>query len=60
MTITVSVEEGHDSVALVAGDADTDLAETRVELVGIDLVVSVEGVEISESSSETADGLGTS
>ena len=60
MTITVSVEKSHDGVAFVAGDTDLDLAETSVELLRVDLVVSVEGVEVSEGSSETADGLGTS
>ena len=60
MTITVGVEESHDSVALISADADLNLTETRVELLGVNLVVSVEGVEVSESSSETTDGLGTS
>ena len=60
MTITVGVEKSHDSVALISADADLNLTETRVELLGVNLVVSVEGVEVSESSSETTDGLGTS
>lgn len=60
MTITVGVEEGHEGVGLVLGDANADLAESRVELLGVDLVVSVERVEVSEGSAETSDGLGTS
>lgn len=60
MTITVSVEEAHEGVGLLLGDSDTDLAEARVELVGVYLVVAIEGVEVSESSSETSDGLGSS
>ena len=60
MTITVGVEESHDGVALITADADLNLTETRVELLGVNLVVAVEGVEISESSSKTTDGLGTS
>ena len=59
MTITVGVEEGHEGVGLGAGNLDLDLAETRVELLGVDLVVSIERVEVSESSSETSDSLGT-
>ena len=59
MTITVSVEEGHEPVGLIAGNLDLDLAETRVELFGVDLVVSIEGVEVSEGTSETSDGLGS-
>ena len=59
VTITVGVEEGHEGVGLGAGNLDLDLAETRVELLGVDLVVAIEGVEVSESSSETSDSLGT-
>lgn len=47
-------------VGLGAGDLELDLAESTVELVAVDLVVSIEGVEVSEGSSETTDGLGTS
>lgn len=60
MTVVVGVEKGHECVSLASGDSDADLAKTRVELVAVDLVVSVEGIEVSESSSETSDGLGTS
>ena len=45
---------------LSLGNLDLDLAESRVELSGIDLVVSIETVEVTESSSETTDSLGTS
>ena len=47
-------------VGLGAGDLELDLAESAVELVAVDLVVSIKGVEVSEGSSETTDGLGTS
>ena len=59
MTIAIGVEESHKTVGFGAGDLDLDLAETRVELIGIDLLVSIEGVEVSESSSETSDCLCT-
>jgi len=58
VTITVGVEEGHQGVGLSARNLDLDLAETRVELLGVDLAVSIERVEVSEGSSETSDGLG--
>ena len=45
---------------LSLGNLELDLAESRVELSGIDLVVSIETVEVTESSSETTDSLGTS
>ena len=60
ITIAVSVEEGHELGGFGAGDLDLDLAKSGVELISIDLVVSVEGVEVSEGSSEASDGLGTS
>ena len=59
MTIAVSVEESHKSVSLVTGNLDLDLTEARVELLSVDLVVAIEGVEVSESSAEATDGLGT-
>lgn len=60
VTIIVSVEEAHDRVGLVAGDSDSDLAETRVEFIRVNLMVSVERVEVSEGSSKTSDRLSTS
>ncbi len=60
MTITVGVEKLHNSSSLSLSDLELDLAESTVELFGVDLVVSVEGVEVSESSSETTDSLGSS
>ena len=60
VTVAVGVEKTHDSIGLIAADADLDLAEARVELVAVNLLVAVEGVEVSEGSAETADGLGTS
>ena len=59
VTIAVSVEKSHNSVSLGTGNSDLDLTEARVELFSIDLVVSIEGVEVSESSAEATDGLGT-
>ena len=60
MTIAVGVEKLHNSSSLSLSDLELDLAESTVELFGVDLVVSVEGVEVSESSSETTDSLGSS
>ena len=59
VTVAISVEEGHELIGFIAANADLDLAEAGVELVGIDLVVSVEGVEVSEGPSEASDRLGT-
>ena len=59
MTIAICVEEGHELVGLIAGDRELDLTESRVELVGVNLVVAIEGVEVSEGSSETSDCLST-
>lgn len=60
MTITVGVEKLHNCSSLCLCDLELDLAESAVELLGVDLVVSIEGVEVSESSSETTDSLGSS
>ena len=60
MTITVGVEEAHESVALITGDADLDLTKSTVELFGVNLVVAVERIEVSEGSSETSNGLSAS
>ena len=60
MTIAVGVEKLHNSSSLSLSDLELDLAESTVELFGVDLVVTVEGVEVSESSSETTDSLGSS
>ena len=59
VTIAIGVEEGHECVSFGAGDSDLDFAETRVELLSVDLVVTIEGVEVPEGSSETSDSLGT-
>lgn len=59
VTIIIGVEETHELVGFGSGDLDLDLAKTRVELVGVDLVVAIEGVEVSEGTSETSDGLGS-
>ena len=59
MTIAIGVEEGHECVSFSARDSHLDLAEARVELLSVDLVVSIEGVEVPEGSSETSDSLGT-
>ena len=59
VTIAIGIEKAHESISFVAADTDLDLTETRVELLSVDLVVSIERVEISEGSSETSDGLST-
>ena len=59
VTITIGVEESHESVSFVTGDSDLDLAEARPELLSVDLVVTIEGVEVSEGSAEGTDGLST-
>ena len=59
MTIAIGVEEGHECVSFSARDSNLDLAEARVELFGVDLVVSVEGIEVPESSAETSNSLCT-
>ena len=57
MTIAIGVEKAHKSVGFGAGNADLDLTEARVEFFGIDLVVAVEGVKVSEGPAETSDSL---
>jgi len=59
MTITVSIEESHEAVGFGSRNLDLDFAKSGVELFGINLSVAIEGVEVSESSSETSNGLGT-
>ena len=58
-TVTVGVEKGHEGVSLLPADADLDLAEAAVELLTVDLVVAIEGVEVAESTAEATDGLST-
>ena len=59
MTITICVEKGHKGLSFGASYLDLDLAEAGVELLGVNLVVAIERVEVSEGSSETSDCLGT-
>ena len=59
MTIAVSVEEAHERGSLGTGNLNLDLAESRVELFGVDLVVAVEGIEVPEGSAETSNSLCT-
>ena len=59
VTIAVSIEKAHESIGFVAGYTDLNLTKTRVELLGVNLVVTIERVEVSEGSSETSDGLST-
>ena len=59
VTITIGIEKAHKSVGFIARNADLDLTEAGVELLSVDLVVSIERVEVSEGSSETSDGLST-
>ena len=58
-TVVVSVEECHQCVGLIPRDSDLDFTQAGVELVFVDLVVSIEGVEVPESSAEATDGLST-
>lgn len=60
VTVAVCVEEGHQGVGLFTGDTDLDFAKAGVELLLVNLVVSVEGIEVPESSAETTDCLSTS
>jgi hypothetical protein len=60
VTITIGVEECHQRVGLITGDADLDLTKSGIELVGVNLSVAIERVEVSEGSSETSNGLSTS
>ena len=59
MTIAISVEKAHELISLITGNSNLNLAESRVELFGVDLVVAVEGIEVPEGSAETSDGLCT-
>ena len=58
VAIAVGVEELHERGCFLLRDPHTDLAEPRVELLGVDLVVAVEGVEVPERPAEATDGLG--
>lgn len=59
IAITVSVEESHQIVGLLLRDSDLDLAESRVELFLVDLMVAVEGVEVAEGAAKSTDRLCT-
>ena len=59
VAITVGIEEGHELLSLLLADADLDLAKAAPELLLVDLVVSIEGVEVAESTAEATDGLST-
>ena len=41
-------------------NVDLDLSQSTEELLGVDLLVSVEGVEVPEDSAQATDGLGSS
>lgn len=47
-------------LALGLGDVAANVLESSEEFVGIALSVTIHGVEVSEGSSETSDGLGAS
>ena len=47
-------------LALGLGDVAANVLESSEEFVGITLSVTIHGVEVSEGSSETSDGLGAS
>ena len=59
VAITIGIEEGHELLSLLLADADLDLAKAAPELLLVDLVVSIEGVEVAESTAEATDGLST-
>ena len=59
VSVSVGVEESHKGISFSTGNLNLDFAKTRVELLSIDLVVAVEGIEVSEGSAETSDSLGT-
>ena len=59
VTVAVGIEESHELVSLGTADADLDLTEAAPELLPVDLVVAVEGVEVAESTAEATDGLST-
>ena len=59
MTIAISVEKAHELISLITGNSNLDLAESRVELFGVDLVVAVEGIEVPEGSAETSNSFCT-
>ena len=59
VTVAVGIEESHELVSFGAADADLDLTKAAPELLPVDLVVAIEGVEVAESAAEATDGLGT-
>ena len=59
MTIAVFVEEGHECVGLSTSNSNLDFTEARVELLGVDLVVAIEGIKVPEGSAKTSNGLCT-
>ena len=59
MTITVGIEKSHEGVSLSSGDLELNFTESGVKFLSIDLVIAVEGIEVSESSSKTSNGLST-
>ena len=59
VTIAIGIEKAHKSVGFIARNADLDLTEAGVELLSVDLVVSIERVEVSEGSAEAANRLST-
>jgi len=59
VAIAICVEECHESTGFGASDADLNLAQARVELLGINLMVAIEGIEVSEGSSEASNCLST-
>ena len=55
--VAVDVEHAQECVGLFLGHVDLDLAEAGEELLRVDLVVAVEGVEVAEGPAEAADRL---
>ena len=57
---SILVQEFHETVRVLFADIALLLEHSVVELFGVDLLVPVVGVEVSESSAKRADGLGAS
>ena len=59
VTVAVGIEESHEGVSLGTGDLELDLTEAAIEFVTVNLVVTIERVEVAEGTAEATDGLST-
>ena len=55
MTIFICVEESQERVGFGLSDIDLNLSESAEEFLGINFLVSVEGVEVSEGAAQSSD-----